>query len=53
MTSESDTTGFLGRSYRLKLVIILFVVCTFNFADRAVFSALAQTIKADLRLSDM
>ncbi|WP_336982070.1 MFS transporter [Altererythrobacter fulvus] len=53
MTSESDPSRFLGRSYRLKLVIILFVVCTFNFADRAVFSALAQTIKADLRLSDL
>lgn len=35
------------------LVFMLFVVCTLNFADRAVFSALAQTIKADLRLTDL
>src|SRR5689334_9741447 len=35
------------------LVFMLFLICTLNFADRAVFSALAQTIKADVRLSDL
>ncbi|MBN8816835.1 MAG: MFS transporter [Sphingomonas sp.] len=35
------------------MVFMLFAVCAMNFADRAVFSALAQTIKADLRLSDL
>jgi predicted MFS family arabinose efflux permease len=51
--SGGDGIRFLERPYRLKLVAVLFVVCTFNFADRAVFSALAQTIKADLQLSDL
>jgi MFS family permease len=31
----------------------MFLVCFFNFADRAVFSVLAQTIKADLGLTDL
>lgn len=35
------------------MVFMLFLVCSLNFADRAVFSALAQTIKADLHLSDL
>ncbi|MCW3848596.1 MFS transporter [Sphingomonas sp. LB-2] len=35
------------------MVFMLFVVCSLNFADRAVFSALAQTIKADLHLTDL
>ena len=35
------------------MVFMMFVVCGLNFADRAVFSALAQTIKADLRLTDL
>ncbi|PQA87601.1 spinster family MFS transporter [Hyphococcus luteus] len=30
----------------------MFVVCLFDFADRAVFAVLAQTIKVELRLSD-
>ena len=46
-------TGFLERPYRVRLIGVLFVVCTFNFADRAVFSALAQTIKVDLQLTDL
>lgn len=35
------------------LVAALLATCTLNFADRAVFSALAQTIKADLGLTDL
>ncbi len=30
----------------------MFLVCLFDFADRAVFAVLAQTIKVELRLSD-
>jgi predicted MFS family arabinose efflux permease len=35
------------------LLVLLLLTCTLNFADRAVFSALAQTIKADLLLTDL
>ncbi len=35
------------------LIFMLFLTCSLNFADRAVFSALAQTIKVDLRLTDL
>ena len=42
-----------GAYPRKLLVFMLFLVCSLNFADRAVFSALAQVIKADLRLSDL
>lgn len=35
------------------LVFVLFLASLLNFADRSVFSALAQTIKADLKLSDL
>jgi predicted MFS family arabinose efflux permease len=38
---------------RRLLVGVLFLASLLNFADRAVFSALAQTIKADLELSDL
>jgi MFS family permease len=30
----------------------MFVICCFNFADRAVFAVLAQSMKVDLRLTD-
>ena len=43
----------LTPGYRGLFVGTMFLVCTFNFADRAVFSVLAQTIKTDLRLSDL
>jgi predicted MFS family arabinose efflux permease len=42
----------LTPAYRRLFVATMFLVCFFNFADRAVFSVLAQTIKADLRLTD-
>lgn len=51
--AEEGNARFLESPYRIRLVSVLFVVCAFNFADRAVFSALAQTIKADLQLSDL
>lgn len=39
-------------SYQLRYVSLMFVVCLFDFADRAIFAVLAQTIKVELRLSD-
>ena len=42
-----------GTASRRLLVSVLFLASLLNFADRAVFSALAQTIKADLRLTDL
>jgi predicted MFS family arabinose efflux permease len=42
----------LSDSYRRRFVLILFIVCFFNLADRAVFSVLAPLIRVDLGLSD-
>jgi MFS family permease len=44
--------GLLTPGYRARFVVVLFLVATFNFADRSVFSATAQTIKQDLGLDD-
>lgn len=41
------------RAGRTWLVVLLLCASILNFADRAVFSVLAQTIKVDLRLSDL
>lgn len=41
------------RAPRTWLVVLLLGASILNFADRAVFSVLAQSIKADLRLSDL
>lgn len=43
----------LTPAYRAIFVAVLFVVCCFNFADRAVFSVLAQSIKVELKLTDL
>lgn len=48
----SRDAHLLSSGYRRLFVTTMFFVCFFNFADRAVFSVLAQTIKADLQLSD-
>ena len=42
----------LTAGYRTRFVVILFLVATFNFADRSVFAATAQSIKQDLGLDD-
>jgi predicted MFS family arabinose efflux permease len=49
---EPGQARLLTPAYRRLFVGTMFLVCFFNFADRAVFSVLAQTIKADLRLTD-
>ncbi|MEJ0098536.1 MAG: MFS transporter [Pseudomonadota bacterium] len=42
----------LGSRYRTRFVLILFLVCFFNLADRTVLSVLAPLIRVDLKLSD-
>lgn len=42
----------LGPTYRAVLLLCLFIVCAFNFADRAIFAVLAQSIRVDLKLTD-
>ena len=43
----------LGRSYKIRFLVLMFTVATFNFADRAVFAAVAQTVKEDLGFTDL
>jgi MFS family permease len=50
--APAGTHDAISPAKRRWMVFVLFLTCVLNFADRAVFSALAQTIKADLRLSD-
>jgi len=45
--------ALLSSGYRSLFVATLFLVCFFNFADRALFAVLAQTIKQDFGLSDL
>ena len=42
----------LSRRYKIWLVVVLLIVSTLNFADRAVLSVLAQAIKEDLKFTD-
>lgn len=42
----------LGRNYRIWLVVVLLLLSTLNYADRAILSILAQPIKEDLNLTD-
>lgn len=51
-TSAVYDHALLSRRYKTWLVFVLFVVSTFNFADRAILSVLAQPIKEDLGLTD-
>lgn len=44
--------ALLTRRYRIWLVIVLLVLSTLNFADRAILSVLAQAIKEDLKFTD-
>jgi MFS family permease len=42
----------LTARYRARFVLILFLVCFFNLADRTVFSVIAPLIRVDLQLND-
>ena len=44
--------SLLTSRYRARFIVILFLVCFFNLADRTVFSVLAPMIRVDLKLSD-
>jgi len=43
----------LSPRYKARFVTLMFTVATFNFADRAVLSAVIQSIKQDLGFSDL
>jgi predicted MFS family arabinose efflux permease len=42
----------LSPGYRGLLLFCMFLLCAFNFADRAIFAVLAQSIRVDLKLTD-
>jgi predicted MFS family arabinose efflux permease len=48
----ADERRLLSGPYRTLFVFSMFMVCCFNFADRAVLAVLAQSIKVDLKLTD-
>jgi MFS family permease len=48
-----DGANLLASRYRRVFIATMFCVCFFNFADRAVFAVLAQTIKQELGLTDL
>jgi len=48
----SGSVDLLSRGYKARFLVVMFLVATFNFADRAVFAVTAQTIKQDLGLTD-
>lgn len=49
---QDSDERLLTPGYRRTFVAVAFLVAMFNFADRAVFAALAQQIKGDLGLTD-
>jgi predicted MFS family arabinose efflux permease len=48
----TTTSSLLSGAYRARFLTAMLAVSAFNFADRAVFSALGQAVKQDLSLSD-
>ena len=48
----ADVSSEQGRGYRIYVLLILFLVYTFNFIDRQIVGILAGSIKADLGLTD-
>lgn len=48
----AEERKLLGNGYRGLFVASMFLICCFNFADRAVFAVLAQAMKQDLQLTD-
>ncbi|MBL8552456.1 MAG: MFS transporter [Hyphomonadaceae bacterium] len=45
-------SDLLSGGYRARFLAVMLLVNTFNFADRAIFSALGQAVKQDLLLTD-
>jgi MFS family permease len=50
--TSPEEQRLLSTGYRSLFLFSLFVVCAFNFADRAIFAVLARTIAIDLKLTD-
>jgi predicted MFS family arabinose efflux permease len=48
----ADEQRLLSRGYRARFIFVMFLVCLFDFADRAVFTVSAQTIRQELELND-
>ncbi len=53
VSNQSSDESVLSPSYQRLFVFLMFIVCLFDFADRAVFAVLAQTIKTELLLTDL
>ena len=51
-TDADGVPALLTRRYRTRFILILFLVCFFNLADRTVFSVLVPLMRVDLGLSD-
>ena len=51
-TAAAHVHSLLSRRYKTWLVLVLLLVSTLNFSDRAILAVLAQPIKEDLKLSD-
>jgi predicted MFS family arabinose efflux permease len=49
----AEERRLLSPGYRALFLVSMFLICCFNFADRAVIAVLAQTIKVDLKLTDL
>lgn len=49
---NAPAVASFSKGYRVWLIVILLAINTFNFADRAVLSALAEAVKRDLAISD-
>jgi MFS family permease len=47
-----STDRLLTGRYRTRFILILFLVCFFNLADRTVFSVLVPLMRVDLHLTD-
>ncbi len=50
--SAADTSDLLGTPYRRRFIVLLFLVCLFNLADRTVFSVMAPLMRVELHLTD-
>lgn len=47
-----NADALLSAGYRRRFIVLLFFVCLFNLADRAVFSVMAPLMRVELHLTD-
>lgn len=50
--ASTTATGAYGASYKRRVLFLLFLAYTINFADRTIVSAIGQAIKDDLKITD-